>query len=172
MYCFLCNIFRRERSLIGERVFQKVLNVIESYSSIYHPISCLKRDCISYVNSLAGWRTLPKPSDEDFSFSDGADPSHQTSCKLIIANILIRNVQETFRNDQLTPPKEHGLGYTEAVCRTILEIISESKLSTLFRPRHELESVALLRNVVKQCLQASNQVGEQVLLSNQLSFCN
>lgn len=132
------------------RYFLEISQVVHLYSSVFHPLSWLQRSSLTYINDLLEWKKLPKPHGEDFGYSSHEITDFWETIRLVLNN---------FHHDPLLAinqvSTEEG---NSAVLQTALEILTAAKLSTLFRPRHELEIVALLRNIVDHCSQTSKQI--------------
>lgn len=140
--------------------FLEISKVAKTYSSIFHPCSCLQREYLSYINDLLEWKKLPKPHEEEFMCdnSQSCMAGDMFLCKTTIHKIL-RNCEHLFA--------KIGQLYTdnELVLQDVLHVFKKTRLPTLFRARHELEVVAILRNIVGHCLQTSEQVSVYVTFS-------
>ena len=77
--------------------FLEISKVAKTYSSIFHPCSCLQREYLSYINDLLEWKKLPKPHEEEFMCdnSQSCMAGDMFLCKTTIHKIL-RNCEHLF----------------------------------------------------------------------------
>ena len=140
-------------------LLSKITNIIENYQSIFHPFSCFRREVATFIDNLFEWKNLTRPNEDEFWEPCSDDLFDNIAWKTIINTIFL---QTSLSNsavifDGLTS-REENLIFNEDVLKMTLTLLDNCKLKTLFRPRYELEVIAVLRQIVVHCLRTSDQV--------------
>lgn len=146
----------------GVSRFPEISQAVQSYSSIFHPLSCLRREHLSYINGLLQWKNLPRPSHEEFLYHSCENLCGGTFSEIIIG-LILKNYDSQSPKLFQAMTEERDFPCNEAVLQKALKILKNSTLCTLFRQRRELEIVALLRNIVNKCSLTSGQVSIDVI---------
>ncbi len=133
--------------------FSEISKTVQDYRSIFHPFSCFRRELSSLIWCLLEWKNLTQPSEDEFQENCSEDLYNETGWERIINKIL----QQTSLAEKYTSREEKSI-CDEQVLKMMLRLLEESEMDTLFRPRYELETASLLRQVVGNCLQTSDQV--------------
>ena len=138
----------------------EILNTARNYRSIFHPFSCFQREFSTLIGSLLEWTNLIRPNDDEFRETNSEDLCDETTWKSVINGILQQTSLQKFSDwvaDEYNS-LEKGFICDEAVLKKVWSLIVECQLHTLFRPRCELEMVALLRQIAGHCARTSDQV--------------
>ena len=140
--------------------YLEILNTAKNYRSIFHPFSCFQREFSTLIGSLLEWTNLIRPNNDEFRETNSEDLCDETAWKSVINGILQQTSLQKFSDwvaDEYNS-LEKGSICDEAVLKKMWTLIEECQLHTLFRPRCELEMVALLRQIAGHCARTSDQV--------------
>jgi hypothetical protein len=111
------------------------------YKSLFHPSSLLQQSILSVLKELSKWEGIPTP--EDFLMSvDNSALKYKESCEEVATGMGFKSDIDKFLTE--------GDGF---VCT-----VWKREVETLFTPRHHLEVVGVLRQIIVACSQAVDQV--------------
>ncbi|XP_028398909.1 endoplasmic reticulum membrane-associated RNA degradation protein-like isoform X2 [Dendronephthya gigantea] len=143
--------------------FSKISKAVREYSSIFHPFSCLRRELSTMINSLTEWKNFSRPNENEFRENCSGDLCDVIEWKSIVDTILppnlfgISSAQMAGESSAESALREQRSIIDEEVLKMISRMLNDLNLDTFFRPRFELEVVALLRQVVDNGTRTSIQ---------------
>ena len=131
------------------RLIQQISDAARGYKSVFHPISVLKMDTKTLLDSLSSCHELPKPDMEHLAFPTESSPFvMQTKYLKLLAGTVEGDLRS--RLESLLPTRQEFVKF-------ITSLLDEP-MSLLFRPRSEMELVSLFRNIVLHCQMTVHQV--------------
>lgn len=145
--------------------FSKISKAVREYSSIFHPLSCLRRELSTMIGTLSEWQNFSRPNEDEFQQNCSEDLCDEIEWESMVDTILrpsllgisCTKIVGKLSSECALQAKRSIID--EGVLKMILRLLSNLKLDTFFRPRSELEIVALLRQVVDNGTRTSVQVG-------------
>ncbi|XP_072022487.1 endoplasmic reticulum membrane-associated RNA degradation protein-like [Amphiura filiformis] len=133
----------------GSVILDKLMCLSTSYTSVFHPLSRLKSELTDYIARLTSWIDLSHPSHhalEHIPWCTYTEENFMTSSVYSSAHLMLAGSA----NEQNISELIRCLNAFSDV-DSLQSFCKECKLQTLFRPRSELEVVALLRRIVREC---------------------
>ncbi|XP_033112863.1 endoplasmic reticulum membrane-associated RNA degradation protein-like isoform X2 [Anneissia japonica] len=121
----------------------------KGYKSIYHPKSILRRSLDELFTSLEQWENIPLPKPGQLEYEPGADSKLTTMLSNVAENICNNFAIRSCLNRNELPT--HNLDSLKLFCTMM-------SLSTLFRPKIELEVTSLLQRILNQCVSLSQNI--------------
>ena len=141
-------------------VKENICGAARAYKSVFHPISQVKRILHKVALSFLKWHDLPKPVGEEFTDSLESnekkwaeDVKHaMKACEEAMTSLSlpVDDVRKLL-------PIQFDLDQTNAFVHAVEQILDAGPFLTLYRPKHEMEIVLLLRTIV----QHENVISEQ-----------
>ena len=149
--------FSRKYNFSEMENFSCISKIVQDYRSVFHPFSCFRRECLTLIASIRDWKNLTRPNEDEFQENRSEDLFDETKWERLTRTFLQRTSAGT-PSERYTSPCEGSICDQEFVLMMMGQLLVKSQMDTLFRPRYELETASLLRQVVGNCLQTSNQV--------------
>ncbi|XP_038056583.1 endoplasmic reticulum membrane-associated RNA degradation protein-like [Patiria miniata] len=154
------------QSLIQIPLFSRIKMTAEDYAPLFHPVSLLKRELLTFLESLSQWVGISRPDESGdigyqtwSSTETGSDQSARDAASSLLAlHEGMPGATEDLLQCVMMPFAE---------LEPLVICVSESIGKTLFRPRRELEVVSLLRRITAQCLASCRNVKDMAELRYQ-----
>lgn len=128
-----------------EGLFLELMKIPQTYQPLYHPASLLKSALINSIKIVENWSNVPLPVDLDFSPEDEAFVSLLTALK---------------------KTAEYNFNSTSDILETTKNELVDTHPLTLFRPKYELELIALLRRITDNIA----ELDQNILLNCQKKY--
>ena len=147
--------FLRKNDVLEINHFLCISRSAQDYRSIFHPFSCFRRECSTLIDSLREWPNLTQPNEDEFQENFSEAFFSRTDWERITSTLFQQTGVSELR---YTSQDERSIREQEFVLKKMVPLLEKRQMDTLFRPRYELEKASILRQVVGNCLQASNQI--------------
>ena len=143
-----CCMVLKESALV-----ERILGAARTYKSVFHPVAILKKNTRTLLDSMSSCHNLPKPNEDGFDLltrfpkEPSAFPEQAKGLTSLLAS-----ASTEMRS------KLGSVLYTQSDLVKSISSVLDEQMSLLFRPRSELEIVALLRNIIRHCQAVVDQV--------------
>ncbi|XP_022083028.1 endoplasmic reticulum membrane-associated RNA degradation protein-like [Acanthaster planci] len=154
----------QNQSLLHVPMLKRIRLVAEEYQSLFHPTSLLKRELLTFLESLSRWIGISRPEGEDLGYQtwSGTDTGGSLACDAARSVLAVQYGMPAAMEDIY---QSVVMPFTDQ--EPLVKCISESTVKTLFRPRRELEVTSLLRRIVVHCVAVCRNVREMAELRYQ-----
>jgi len=152
-----CSKISAESISNTENPLVQICKIVQNYQSIYHPLTVLKREIYSASQLLEKLKEVSFP--DEFHVHEESDILFLPSGSSSQEYETLHKALESLNGKKAFPIDLVAICYKSTEFSTeMLHMCDYLLLKTLYRPRRELEVVALLHSIVEHCSAMVTQV--------------
>ncbi|NXU12445.1 EMARD protein, partial [Pardalotus punctatus] len=151
----LCRFSDEDMFFLKEHmVIKPLMNCASCYQSRFHPISRVKKQVLECMKSICLWPELPTVPEEQLQMNKGLEGNDLANTLILMTSEIISQLQQCMLQNHYSSDDP----FHSVLSERLLVELCDTHICTLYSPRPVLEVVVVLRKIITQCHQVSQQV--------------